>query len=144
MTVHDDATDSGCSVSGEHDTLLDESDIDLSFLDRKSEEFLQEFEKRFNPYEERDTSPKPFLKKRNIEDIFSREARSHTEIGSILAEARKKAGLTQQQVAASMGFSEGAVRRMEKGHHKPNLDSIERYAQAVGLEISYEFTGTLG
>ena len=144
MTLHDDATDTGCSISGEHDTLNDDADIDLSFLGRKSDEFIRKYEKDFNPYEERDTSPKPFLKKQNIEDIFSREAKNHTEIGSILAEARKKAGLTQQQVAASMGFSEGAVRRMEKGQHKPNLDSIERYAQAVGLEISYEFTGTLG
>ena len=105
MTLHDDATDTGCSISGEHDTLKDDADVDLSFLDRKSDEFLRKYEKEFNPYEERDTSPKPFLKKENIveiADVFI-AASNKEELGSALSSARERAGLSQNQLAKIMG-----------------------------------------
>jgi len=81
------------------------------------------------------------MSKETIKNNFERQAKSCNEIGSILREAREKSGLTQLQVAVAMGFSEGAVRRMEKGAHNPNTDSVERYAKAVGLELTYNFTG---
>ena len=54
------------------------------------------------------------------------------ELVSALITARKKAGLTQEQVAERMGTKQAAVARMEGGHQKPSYQSIERYAAATG------------
>lgn len=50
-----------------------------------------------------------------------------------LAEARRKAGLTQAELAARMKTSQAAVARIESGHGAPKWDTIERYARALGV-----------
>jgi len=54
-----------------------------------------------------------------------------------LIEARKKAHLTQDEVAIRMGTTQSVVARLESGHPLPSLRSLKRYAQAVSgrLEI---------
>ena len=54
-----------------------------------------------------------------------------------LIEARKKAHLTQEEVAKRMGTTQSVVARLESGHPLPSLRSLKRYAQAVNgkLEI---------
>lgn len=55
--------------------------------------------------------------------------------GEMLA-ARARAGLTQATVATCMGTSKSAVSRLESaGKHAPSLDSLKRYAEAVGCKI---------
>ena len=54
------------------------------------------------------------------------------ELASTLAEARRKAGLTQAELAARMGTSQAAVARIESGRGTPKWSTIERYARAVG------------
>jgi transcriptional regulator with XRE-family HTH domain len=49
-----------------------------------------------------------------------------------LAEARRKVGLTQAQLASRMGTSQAAVARIESGRGAPKWSTIERYARAVG------------
>ncbi|MBF0624543.1 MAG: helix-turn-helix transcriptional regulator [Magnetococcales bacterium] len=51
-----------------------------------------------------------------------------------LIQARVHAGLTQQEVAERMGTSQSTVARLERGH-KPSLNSLERYAAAVGSKV---------
>jgi predicted transcriptional regulator len=48
-----------------------------------------------------------------------------------LIEARKKAHLTQDEVAKRMGTTQSVVARLESGHPLPSLRSLKRYAQAV-------------
>ncbi|HIJ80583.1 MAG TPA: helix-turn-helix transcriptional regulator [Desulfuromonadales bacterium] len=48
-----------------------------------------------------------------------------------LIEARKKAHLTQDEVARKMGTTQSVVARLESGHPLPSLRSLKRYAQAV-------------
>jgi transcriptional regulator with XRE-family HTH domain len=57
-----------------------------------------------------------------------------------MLEARKRAGLTQEAVAARMGTSKSAVSRLESaGRHAPSLASLKRYAAAVGCTLKIEF-----
>jgi DNA-binding XRE family transcriptional regulator len=53
-----------------------------------------------------------------------------------LLAARSRAGLTQEQVAESMGTTKSAISRLEGGaKHSPSVDTLRRYASAVGCEI---------
>jgi len=53
-----------------------------------------------------------------------------------LLPARLRAGLTQEQVAASMGTTKSAVSRLEgAGDHSPSVSTLKRYARAVGCEV---------
>lgn len=53
-----------------------------------------------------------------------------------LLTARVQAGLTQEEVAASMGTTKSAVSRLEgAGKHSPSVTTLERYARAVGCDI---------
>jgi len=52
-----------------------------------------------------------------------------------LIEARKKAHLTQDEVARKMGTTQSVVARLESGHPLPSLRSLKRYAQAVNGKV---------
>ena len=54
------------------------------------------------------------------------------EIAFALADARRKTGLTQSEVAIRMGTSQAAVARLESGKINPSWDVISRFAEAVG------------
>ena len=58
--------------------------------------------------------------------------RPRMDLAMTLAEARRRAGLTQAQLAARMKTSQAAVARIESGHSGPKWETIERYAQALG------------
>ena len=50
-------------------------------------------------------------------------------------------GLTQTEVAARMGTSQSAVARLESGAADVRASTLERYAAAVGGEISWKLHG---
>lgn len=52
-----------------------------------------------------------------------------------LIEARKKAHLTQEEVARRMGTTQSVVARLESGHPLPSLRSLKRYAEAVNGKV---------
>ena len=59
----------------------------------------------------------------------------YTLVRELLA-ARSRAGLTQEDVAESMGTTKSAVSRLEAvGKHSPSVTTLKRYAQAVGCEV---------
>ena len=57
--------------------------------------------------------------------------------------ARKRAGLTQAEIAARMGTKAPAVARIEAGggskRHSPSVATLRRYAEAVGCKLKIEF-----
>ena len=65
-----------------------------------------------------------------------------------LAGQRQAAGLSQTEVAARMGTSQSAVARLESGTADVRASTLERYAAAVGGQISWEMNrpaeGTTG
>jgi transcriptional regulator with XRE-family HTH domain len=56
-----------------------------------------------------------------------------------LFKARRRAGLTQAQVAARMGTKTPAVARLEGGggslRHSPSVATLRKYADAVGCQL---------
>jgi hypothetical protein len=59
-----------------------------------------------------------------------------------LAAQRQAAGLSQTQVAARMGTSQSAVARLEAGAADARASTLERYAAAIGSEISWRLQDT--
>ncbi len=57
-------------------------------------------------------------------------------VGELTAR-RQAAGLSQTQVAARMGTSQSAVARLEAGGADVRASTLERYAAAIGSEISW-------
>ncbi len=57
-----------------------------------------------------------------------------------LIRARKMRGKSQKEVAQSMKTSPSVVSRLEAGygkrHHSPSLETLQRYAKALGCRLS--------
>ena len=66
------------------------------------------------------------------------EREEFTLLDEIL-KARHEAGLTQAQVAERMGTKASSVARLESalvsGKHSPSLDTLRKYAAAVGKKL---------
>ena len=60
-------------------------------------------------------------------------------IASALIQARGDAGYTQDQVAEKMKTKQSVVSRMESGRIIPSLNSILRYAKAIGFRAKISF-----
>ncbi len=60
-----------------------------------------------------------------------------------MLQARKKAGLTQAQVAERMGTKTTAITRLESslntGKHSPSLATLRRYAAALDCKLEIRF-----
>ncbi|MEO5559403.1 MAG: helix-turn-helix transcriptional regulator [Dokdonella sp.] len=56
-----------------------------------------------------------------------------------LLRARQKAGMTQAEVAESMGIAQASVARLESSagsrKHAPSIATLRRYADAVGCDL---------
>ena len=61
-------------------------------------------------------------------------------LAAAIAEARGRAGLTQEQVAQRMHTTQSNIARLEAGRTTPSTRTLERFAEAVGarLKISFE------
>jgi DNA-binding transcriptional regulator YiaG len=57
-----------------------------------------------------------------------------------LAGQRHAAGVSQTEIAARMGTSQSAVARLEAGEADVRASTLERYAAAVGTEISWQLS----
>src|SRR5580698_5543593 len=55
-----------------------------------------------------------------------------------LAGQRQAAGMSQTEIAARMGTSQSAVARLEAGEGDVRASTLERYAAAIGTEISWQ------
>ncbi len=62
------------------------------------------------------------------------------QIARALIDARKRAGLTQEALAARIHTTQSAVARMESGKQPPSTRTLQRYAEATGsrLVVSFE------
>jgi len=71
------------------------------------------------------------------EMALRRMAAERRQLVKELAGQRKSAGLSQTEVAARMGTSQSAVARLEGGDADVRASTLERYAAAVGSQISW-------
>lgn len=58
------------------------------------------------------------------------------KIGVLLREARKRAGLTQADVAKRLDTKKSAISRIENHAGDIRLSTLERYAYAIGWNLS--------
>lgn len=55
-----------------------------------------------------------------------------------LQQVRKRAGLTQRQLAVRTGVAQPTIARIEGGLTNPRLDTLERLVEACGARLSVE------
>ena len=54
---------------------------------------------------------------------------------AILQEARRRAGLTQRELAERAGTSQSAIARIERGRQLPSLETLQRLLRACDLDL---------
>ena len=78
---------------------------------------------------------KKALERKGFAEAYEGLEDEHKLVRELLA-ARLSAGLTQEQVAASMGTTKSAVSRLEgAGTHSPSVSTLKKYAKGVGCEV---------
>jgi transcriptional regulator with XRE-family HTH domain len=55
--------------------------------------------------------------------------------GLLIAEARKRALLTQAQLADRLGSHQSVIARWESGRSKPDFETVRRAVRAAGFEL---------
>jgi ribosome-binding protein aMBF1 (putative translation factor) len=79
---------------------------------------------------EKEFGPKGSVSRKAAEDKTWEEYNAQ-----ILLDARKNAGLTQQELAERIGANKGYVSRMERGLVTPSVSTLYRIAAAMGLAV---------
>lgn len=64
--------------------------------------------------------------------------RPEMEIAFALSEARRRAGLSQDELARRMNTSQSVIARWEGGAQEPSFRSIRRFAEAVGARVKVQ------
>ena len=75
---------------------------------------------------------------RRADEQAARMAEDRGRLVRELAGQRQAAGLSQTEVAARMGTSQSAVARLESGTADVRASTLERYAAAVGGQITWK------
>jgi transcriptional regulator with XRE-family HTH domain len=57
------------------------------------------------------------------------------EFRALVHRLRSDAGLTQAELALRMGTTQSAIARMEGGGVRPTLETLEKLAKAIGLDL---------
>ncbi|MBN1461355.1 MAG: helix-turn-helix transcriptional regulator [Armatimonadetes bacterium] len=84
---------------------------------------------------DREAFLKKALERKGFAEAYEGLEDEYTLVRELLA-ARVSAGLTQEQVAESMGTTKSAVSRLEgAGAHSPSVSTLKRYAKAVGCDV---------
>ncbi len=60
------------------------------------------------------------------------------KVGVLLRQAREEAGLTQEELAARLETKKSAISRIENHAGDIRLSTLERYAKALGRQLSLE------
>jgi ribosome-binding protein aMBF1 (putative translation factor) len=78
--------------------------------------------------------------RRSADEQAARMAEERGRLVRELAGRRQAAGLSQTEVAARMGTSQSAVARLESGLADVRASTLERYAAAVGGQITWKLS----
>ena len=66
-------------------------------------------------------------------------ARQAFELAERVREMREAQGLSQSELARRIGSTQPAIARLEAGGVAPSIDTLERIAVALGLELVVRF-----
>jgi ribosome-binding protein aMBF1 (putative translation factor) len=59
----------------------------------------------------------------------------HLEIARVIASRRVELRISQRELAERVGTSHTVIGRIESGRHAPNIRTLERLANALGLRL---------
>lgn len=74
------------------------------------------------------------------DELAEQDADDRYAVIRALANRRIELGLTQKEVAESMGMQQATISRYENGAHLPDLRQMQRYARALGGKIEIRLT----
>lgn len=57
-------------------------------------------------------------------------------VGEIIREARKSAGMTQEEVAEKLGISRSVIAKYETGAISPTIDRLIEIMDAIGIQFN--------
>src|ERR1700676_4977660 len=74
-------------------------------------------------------------------NAFARYERARTSImvGSAVRAARRRAGVSQVELAEKAGTSQPSIARLEKGLVSPTVITLDRIARALGTDLVIDF-----
>lgn len=55
--------------------------------------------------------------------------------GALIREARRRAALTQRELAARLGTTQSAIARMERGGSEPSYEKVVEAVRACGFDL---------
>lgn len=83
-----------------------------------------------------------FLQEQLKDPAFSKEYEAlqpeHAIIQSMI-DARRLSGLTQKELSARTGITQGDISKLEKGSANPSLRTLERLAVGMNMTLKIEF-----
>jgi transcriptional regulator with XRE-family HTH domain len=56
-----------------------------------------------------------------------------------IIDARRKSGLTQQELSRRTGIAQGDISKLENGNSNPSLLTLQRLAEGMGMFLKIEF-----
>ncbi len=59
------------------------------------------------------------------------------DIGKIIKELRKEAGLSQTQLAKMVGYSQSEIASWERNESEPNVKAIKKLAKVLNCSCDY-------
>lgn len=60
--------------------------------------------------------------------------------GELVREARRRAALTQRELAERAGTTQSAIARLESGRTSPSLEQVERLLRLCGFQLIVELS----
>jgi HTH-type transcriptional regulator / antitoxin HipB len=66
-------------------------------------------------------------------------ARTSIMVGSVVRAARRRAGVSQTELAERAGTSQPSIARLEKGQVSPTVITLDRIARALGSDLVIDF-----
>jgi transcriptional regulator with XRE-family HTH domain len=60
--------------------------------------------------------------------------RLDSDLGVVIRDARRRAGLSQAELAAALGTTQSVISRWERGHDTPRADTLVAILRACGYE----------
>lgn len=74
-------------------------------------------------------------------EAFARYERARTSImvGSAVRAARRRAGVSQVELAQRTGTSQPSIARLERGQVSPTVITLDRIARALGTDLVIDF-----
>lgn len=81
-------------------------------------------------------SVRSLVEHQSKDKIAKENSASLGSVGRKLKARREEFGLTQKALAAKSGLDQPVISKLERGKHRPRFDTLERYANGLGLSVA--------